>query len=782
MAGSESSGGLGSYLPSLQGIQQAIVGSSDTDGDAAQNGGILHKVTEAVYGMAGYDTSTEQTTSNDPTAATAASTETKEPTEQSAGTAAEADRSDDDKLDKSLANHQPHPLEGVTRAPDKQSLEATAKQTDKSRKEQEAELAKDNRQVKNTLDDPNSKEAKAFATAGTGQQGQETATDDQAPPPQADPPAPGSEPAKAPKDVQKDASPKQSILSKLKSKLLARWSKLKQMINSGTSQMAQLAHFKLPAIENEPNQHYEAGSSSRAGLLAALAQMRAAAPFEIPCIINGKEVKTGKKQSQLIPADHASSLCTYHEATPSDVDSAIKGALAAKVKWESMAWADRAAIFLKAADLVGGKYRYKIMAATMLGQGKNAWQAEIDAAAELVDFLRFSAKYTEELYAQQPPKNAPGVWNRSEYRALDGFVLAVSPFNFTAIGGNLVGAPAIVGNVVLWKPSPMAVYSNYILYQILEEAGLPAGVIQFIPGPAEAIVAQSFKHPLFAGLHFTGSTAVFKKLWKDIASNIEIYKSYPRIVGETGGKNFHLVHKSADVKSSVLQAIRGAFEYQGQKCSALSRLYVPQSLWEGKGGFKEQLIDQVKLITLGQPEEFEHFMGPVIARHSYDKITSYIKKAKAAGGEVIVGGQADDSKGFFVHPTVIETKDPKSVTMVEEIFGPVITAYAYPDDKFEETIELVKETTDYALTGAVFAQDREAVAYMADKLRNAAGNFYINDKCTGAVVGQQPFGGSRGSGTNDKAGSINLLYRFVNARSIKETFVLPEQYLYPSNM
>ncbi|KAF7432663.1 1-pyrroline-5-carboxylate dehydrogenase [Pleurotus ostreatus] len=542
----------------------------------------------------------------------------------------------------------------------------------------------------------------------------------------------------------------------------------------------QLASFKVPSIENEPMKTYAPGSVERRALEQAIAQMEQELPFEVPCIVNGKPVKTGNLAKQPIPSDHARHLCSYHEADVATVASAIEGALEAKARWESMPWSDRAAIFLKAADLVSGKYRYKLMAATILGQGKNAWQAEIDAAAELTDFLRFGVKFVEELYSQQPSKNSAGAWNRVEYRALEGFVLAVSPFNFTAIGGNLSGAPALVGNTIVWKPSPAATYSNYIIHQIFTEAGLPAGVIQFVPGPPAEVVAQAISHPSFAALHFTGSTFVFKKLWKDIASNLDIYKGYPRIVGETGGKNFHVIHQSAEIGNAVLQTIRGAYEYQGQKCSALSRVYVSSSVWNG--GFKDLLLSQVAKIKVGAPQSFDNFMGPVIGRPAYDKIMGYIQKAKEAGGEILAGGTGDDSKGYFIQPTVIETKDPKMITMVEEIFGPVITVYVFEDKDFESTLDLIDSTTDYALTGAIFASDRHALLTATNRLRNAAGNVYYNEKCTGAVVGQQPFGGARASGTNDKAGSISIFYRFVSARSIKENFVGLEDFQYPSNL
>ncbi|GJE87410.1 delta-1-pyrroline-5-carboxylate dehydrogenase [Phanerochaete sordida] len=542
----------------------------------------------------------------------------------------------------------------------------------------------------------------------------------------------------------------------------------------------QLASFKVPEIANEPMRPYGPGSAERKALQEAVAQMEKELPFEVPCIVNGKPVKTGKLAKQPIPADHANHLCSYHEADEATVAAAIDGALAAKAEWEAMPWNDRAAIFLKAADLVSGKYRYKLMAATMLGQGKNAWQAEIDAAAELTDFLRFGVKYVEELYSIQPPKNAAGSWNRLEYRALEGFVYAVSPFNFTAIGGNLVATPALVGNTVVWKPSPAATYSNYIVYKIFEEAGVPPGVIQFVPGPPAEVTAQVLAHPSFAALHFTGSTFVFKKLWKDVAAHIDTYRGYPRLVGETGGKNFHLIHKSAELRNAVSQTVRGAFEYQGQKCSALSRLYIASSLWNS--GFKEQLLTEVAKLKVGAPQEWTNFIGPVIGRPAYDKIISYIQKAKEAGGEVLIGGSGDDSKGYFVQPTVILTKDPKSVTMVEEIFGPVLTIFVYEDNDWEKTLELVDSSSQYGLTGAIFATERKALLQATNKLRNAAGNVYYNEKCTGAVVGQQPFGGARASGTNDKAGSMAIFYRFVSARSIKENFVGLEDYLYPSNL
>ncbi|GBC09769.1 hypothetical protein RclHR1_00910019 [Rhizophagus clarus] len=543
---------------------------------------------------------------------------------------------------------------------------------------------------------------------------------------------------------------------------------------------ATLGTWKLPEINNEPMRNYEPGSADRTKLQAALKELKAQAPFEIPLFVNGEKISTGKFQEQKIPSDHKTILAKAHEADTSIVEKAIKGALKAQSIWETYPFSDRSAIFLKAADLAAGKYRYKLLAATMLGQGKNTWQAEIDAAAELIDFWRFNVKYAHELYQQQPSKNSPGVWNRVEYRPLEGFVYAITPFNFTAIGGNLPSAPALMGNVVLWKPSPGALLSNWIIMEILREAGLPDGVIQFIPGPAENITETIFKSPDFSSLHFTGSTAVFKKLWKDIGNNINIYKSYPRIVGETGGKNFHLLHKSANVQNAVSQTVRGAFEYQGQKCSACSRVYVPDSLWDE---FRELLLQKHSNIKVGSPDEFSNFMGAVIHEASFEKIKGYIDwAAKDADSEIIAGGNYDKSKGYFVEPTVIVTKNPRSKTMVEEIFGPVLTIYVYKADEYEEVFDLVNTTTDYALTGSIFSEDRSAIITAANKLRHSSGNFYINDKSTGAIVGQQPFGGSRSSGTNDKAGSPSLLYRFVSMRTIKENFINIEDHLYPSNL
>lgn len=449
-----------------------------------------------------------------------------------------------------------------------------------------------------------------------------------------------------------------------------------------------------------------------------------------------------------------------------------------------MPFADRAAIFLKAADLVAGKYRYEIMAATMLGQGKNAWQAEIDSAAELVDFLRFSVQYAEELYAQQPQHNSAGVWNRTEYRALEGFVYAVTPFNFTAISGNLVGAPALMGNVVIWKPSDSAIASSYLLYQILLEAGLPKNVIQFVPGNPVEVTKAVLAHRQFAALHYTGSTSVFRSLYGQIANGVAAgkYLSYPRIVGETGGKNFHLIHKSADVSNAVINTVRGAFEYQGQKCSATSRAYVPASMWPA---FKSKLIAETEALKIGSVTDHGNFIGPVIHKPSFDKLSGVIDAAESDPElTCLVGGKHDNSKGYFIHPTIYQATTPTHELFTRELFGPILTLYVYDDstaDAFTSICKIVDSTSEYGLTGSIFAVDREAIRFAEDALRNSAGNFYINCKSTGAVVGQQPFGGARASGTNDKAGSMNLLSRFVSTRAIKEEFVSLEKVAYPSN-
>ncbi|KAK3694092.1 Aldehyde/histidinol dehydrogenase [Podospora appendiculata] len=550
--------------------------------------------------------------------------------------------------------------------------------------------------------------------------------------------------------------------------------------------MSTFATFKVPKVANEPNHHYAKDSPQRAGLTSAIESFQKKGALEVPLVISGREVKTSSTGSQVNPADHKTTVATYSQATPQDVNKAIEAALAAKPEWESLPFADRAAVFLKAADLISSKYRYDLMAATMLGQGKNAWQAEIDAAAELCDFLRFSVQYAEELYAQQPAHNSTGVWNRVEYRPLEGFVYAVSPFNFTAIAGNLPGLPALLGNVVVWKPSDYAIASNWLLYNILIEAGLPRNVIQFVPGNPVEVTKEVLSHRKFAALHYTGSTAVFRKLYGEIGAGVAEgrYQSYPRIVGETGGKNFHLIHSSADIENAVIQTVRGAFEYQGQKCSATSRLYVPASVWPQ---FKSRLVEETEKLAVGNPWDHKNFIGPVIHAASFKKLSGAIDDAKADEElELLTGGTYDDSQGYFVQPTIYQSKTPDHKLFSTELFGPVLTTYVYDDTKdpvgaFASVCELVDTASEYSLTGSIFAADRAAVRFAEEKLRNSAGNFYINCKSTGAVVGQQPFGGGRASGTNDKAGSINIMSRFVSMRSIKEEFNATERVAYPSN-
>ncbi|KAG8421440.1 1-pyrroline-5-carboxylate dehydrogenase [Metarhizium acridum] len=548
--------------------------------------------------------------------------------------------------------------------------------------------------------------------------------------------------------------------------------------------MGTLATFKTPRVANEPNHHYAKGSAQRQGLTAAIESFQKKLPIEVPVVVGGREVKTSAVSHQLNPSDHASKVANYHTATPADVNRAIEAALAAKPAWEALPFSDRAAVFLKAADLIANKYRYEIMASTVLGQGKNAWQAEIDAAAELADFFRFNVHYAQELLTQQPEHNSPGLWNRLEYRPLEGFVYAVSPFNFTAIAGNLPGAPALMGNVVVWKPSDFAIASNWLVYQILLEAGLPKDVIQFVPGNPEEITKTVLAHKEFTALHYTGSTAVFRKLYGAIGQGVAEgrYRSYPRIVGETGGKNFHLIHPSAEIDNAVIHTIRGAFEFQGQKCSATSRLYVPKSLWPE---FKQKLVAEVGKISVGEPWNHGNFCGPVIHAASFKKLSGAIDEAKTDKElQLVAGGKYDSSKGYYVHPTIFQTTNPAHKFLSTEFFGPILTAYVYDDaspDAFGKACELVDSTSEYGLTGAVFATDREAIRFAEDKLRNAAGNFYINCKSTGAVVGQQAFGGARASGTDDKAGSSNLLTRFVNIRALKEEFNATTRVPYPSN-
>ena len=533
--------------------------------------------------------------------------------------------------------------------------------------------------------------------------------------------------------------------------------------------------FKVPAPINEPVKQYASGSPERKQLQAMLKQLRSK-ELDIPMYIGGKEVRGTNKVRLSPPHDHKHTLGHFHKSDKSHVEMAIDAALAAREKWVNLSWEHRASIFLKAADLIAGPYRSKLNAATMLGQSKNAYQAEIDAACEIIDFLRFNVQFMTEIYSEQPV-SGPGMWNRLEWRPLEGFVYALTPFNFTAIAGNLPSSCAMMGNVVVWKPSNTQVYSANVLMEIFQKAGVPDGVINLIypSGPDAAEVV--FSHRDFAGIHFTGSTEVFQNIWQTIGNNIHKYKSYPRIVGETGGKDFIIAHKSADANETAVALARGAFEYQGQKCSAASRAYIPSNLWND---VRKYLQADLKSMKVGPTEDFTNFINAVIDEKSFDKLKSFIDKAKIDSGvEVIAGGNCDKTKGYFIEPTVLKVDDPKYVTMCEELFGPVLTIYVYDENKFEETLQILDETSIYALTGAIIANDRYAIELAAKKLVNAAGNFYINDKCTGAVVGQQPFGGARGSGTNDKAGAkINLL-RWVSPRTIKETFIPATDYKYP---
>ncbi len=533
--------------------------------------------------------------------------------------------------------------------------------------------------------------------------------------------------------------------------------------------------YKVPIAVNEPIKSYASGSPERKELQAMLKELRSK-ELDIPMYIGNKEVRSENKTRLAPPHDHKHTLGHFHKSDKTHVEQAIKAALDAKEKWANLSWEHRASIFLKAAELISGPYRAKLNAATMLGQSKNAFQAEIDSACEIIDFLRFNVQYMTEIYAEQPI-SGPGVWNRLEWRPLEGFIYALTPFNFTAIAGNLPTSCAMMGNVVVWKPSNTQVYSANVLMEIFKKAGVPDGVINLIypSGPDAAEVV--FNHKDFAGIHFTGSTEVFQNIWQTIGNNIHKYRSYPRIVGETGGKDFIMAHKSAEAKSLAVAISRGAFEYQGQKCSAASRAYVPSNLWEEVKGY---VLADLKDMKMGPTEDFTNFINAVIDEKSFDKLAKYIDAAKGDSNvEIIAGGNYDKSKGYFIEPTIIVAKDPKYVTMCEELFGPVLTLYVYDAEKFEETLELVDSTSIYALTGAILAQDRYAIELATKKLSNAAGNFYINDKCTGAVVGQQPFGGARGSGTNDKAGAkINLL-RWVSPRTIKETFTPPTDYKYP---
>jgi 1-pyrroline-5-carboxylate dehydrogenase len=533
--------------------------------------------------------------------------------------------------------------------------------------------------------------------------------------------------------------------------------------------------FEVPTPLNEPVRPHAPGDPERDALKARLASMASERP-DIPLLIAGEEVRTGDTVDIVMPHDHGHVLATHHRAGPQEIQRAIETSLEARNDWAAMRWEDRAAIFLKAAELLATRWRDDLNAATMLGQSKTAHQAEIDAACELIDFFRFNVFFAQEIYEGQPFSDS-GVWNRMEYRPLEGFLYAISPFNFTSIGGNLSGAPALMGNTVIWKPSHSAVYSSYLIAKLLEEAGLPPGVINFLPGNAAEVTEALLSRPEFVGLHFTGSTEVFQSLWRTVGERIAQYHTYPRLVGETGGKDFIVAHPSADLDAVRTAIVRGSFEYQGQKCSAASRVYLPKGMWSE---LKDGLVAETEGITMGDPRDFRNFMGAMIHARAFEKTRGYIERAEAsADAEVIAGGQCDDSAGWFVRPTIIEATKPRYESMCDEIFAPVVTVYAYPDNQWSEVLDLVDKTGTYALTGAVFSQDRSAIVEATHRLQHAAGNYYINDKPTGAVVGQQPFGGGRGSGTNDKAGSRMNLMRWVSPRTIKETFVPARDYRYP---
>jgi 1-pyrroline-5-carboxylate dehydrogenase len=536
------------------------------------------------------------------------------------------------------------------------------------------------------------------------------------------------------------------------------------------------AFFKAPVAVNEPVKSYAPGSPERTTLMAKYHEFKDRSPIDVPMYIGGNKVTTAHKKALTMPHDHQQVLGYYNQGDASHVAAAIDAALAAKSAWAALPWQDRAAVFLRAADLLAGPFRDRINAATMLAQSKNVFQAEIDAACELIDFFRFNVQYMTQIYSEQP-ESLPGMWNRLEYRPLEGFIFALTPFNFTSIAANLSAAPAMMGNVVVWKPAETQIYSAQVIMELFEAAGLPAGVINMVTVSGQAAGEVIFAHKEFAGIHFTGSTDVFRQLWKNIANNIENYRSYPRIVGETGGKDFVMVHNSANAAEVATALTRGAFEFQGQKCSAASRAYVPESLWPA---VKEILVEQVNSFKQGSPEDPSNFVNAVISERAFDRISGYIDYVKAQpDAEIITGGTYDKSVGYYISPTTVVTTNPKFRTMVEEIFGPVLTIYVYPDAHFSETLDLLDQTSEYALTGSIIATDRYAIQLANSKLMHAAGNFYINDKPTGAVVGQQPFGGARGSGTNDKAGAAMNLMRWTSARTIKETFVPPADYRYP---
>jgi 1-pyrroline-5-carboxylate dehydrogenase len=531
----------------------------------------------------------------------------------------------------------------------------------------------------------------------------------------------------------------------------------------------------IPHPHNEPVLSYAPGTSERAALKGALAAVGSERP-EIPAVVGGREIRSGVTENVISPHCHARVLATLHQADGATIDAAVASAVEAQRDWGQWRFEDRAAVFLKAADMLAGACRQRLNAATMLGQSKTAYQAEIDSACELIDFLRFNVYYAERIYSEQPD-SAPGTWNRLDHRSLEGFVYAITPFNFTAIGGNLPTAPALMGNTVVWKPAHTAALSNWHFYRLLEEAGLPPGVINFLPGEPIEVSRRLLAHPEFAGIHFTGSTEVFRSLWRTIGENLEHYRSYPRIVGETGGKDFILAHASADVDALAVGMVRGAYEYQGQKCSAASRAYIPDALWPA---VRDRVVGMIEDIRMGDVADFRNFMGAVIDARAFARLREHLERAKRDPGvRVLAGGGTDDSVGYFVQPTLLEAEDPAYRLMCEEIFGPVLTVHVYPAARWTETLALVDRTSPYALTGAVFARDRAALTQADRALRHSAGNFYINDKPTGAVVGQQPFGGARASGTNDKAGSILNLVRWVSPRSIKETLVPPKEYRYP---
>ena len=531
----------------------------------------------------------------------------------------------------------------------------------------------------------------------------------------------------------------------------------------------------IPNPRNEPVLSYAPGTPERASLKARINAMLRE-QLDIPCVVGGKDIRDGKTANVVIPHCHRHVLARVHQASAATIHSAINAANEAQREWAHWKFEDRAAVFLRAAELLAGPWRATLNAATMLGQSKTAHQAEIDSACELIDFLRFNVHFAERLYREQP-ESSPGVWNRMDHRPLEGFIYAITPFNFTAIGGNLPTAPALLGNVVVWKPAASATLSNYYFLRLLEEAGLPPGVINFIPGSAAQVTDIVLADRTLAGIHFTGSTEVFQMLWKKVAERLEHYATYPRLVGETGGKDFIVAHSSADPQSLAVGMVRGSFEYQGQKCSAASRAYVPDNLWPE---VKDRMMEMLEAIRMGDVADFRNFMGAVIDQRAFDRIKAYIDQARSAPGvRIIAGGKCDNSSGYFIEPTVLQVDDPMYRTMCEEIFGPVLTVHVYPAARWSETLAVVDQTSPYSLTGAVFARDRAAVLEAEKTLRNAAGNFYINDKPTGAVVGQQPFGGARASGTNDKAGSILNLVRWISPRTIKETFVPPTDHRYP---